>query len=162
MAQELVDLEMQIHKVNTDAKLLQFFRENIPSIQLKTATRTPATDKPKTALKHEYNALWTIVHSSDESNTKRTATETKTKTLNLAKSKLIETEETCIKVDWKWFMADSFETNRKSTELALLLKLNVLLYANINNENIKLKTWVDFENNFFVLQPLTCVISFQQ
>lgn len=63
-----------------------FSSRKLPSIQLKTATNTPATDRPKTARKHEYNALCTISHLSDESKTNRTATEIKTKTMTLVLS----------------------------------------------------------------------------
>jgi hypothetical protein len=41
-------------------------------MQLKTETKTPATDSPNTALKHEYSAPCTTLQSVVASNTKRT------------------------------------------------------------------------------------------
>lgn len=41
-------------------------------MQQKTATKTPATDIPNMALKHEYNEPCTTPQSDKESNTKRT------------------------------------------------------------------------------------------
>lgn len=41
-------------------------------MQLKTATKTPATDKPKIALRQEYKEPCTTPQSDKESNTRRT------------------------------------------------------------------------------------------
>lgn len=43
-------------------------------MQLKTDTKTPATESPKTALKHEYKAPCTTLQSAVASNTNRTPT----------------------------------------------------------------------------------------